>query len=124
LHNYHFQAYLWDDQTVLYSAGLQPKIPRRVQVLTYTLKSSGSKWEPGEELRLFSGTQWTTGHLAISARGGGNWHAKDWNLPGEIPILKPVSQAQIAGSCDEGDFHETWQINASGQLEPVRNAKN
>jgi hypothetical protein len=57
-------------------------------------------------------------------RSGGDRHARDWNLPGEIPILKPVSQAQIVGSCDEGDFHEAWQINASGQLERVQNKKN
>ncbi len=35
-------------------------------------------------------------------------------------LLRPVSKVQIVGSCDEGSFRETWQIESSGQLEQIK----
>ena len=101
LHHYWFRAYVWDDQAIFYTGGLQANTPRRVRALTYTGTGSGPQWEPGKVLRF-----------------------KDWNLPSEGSIVKPVSRVQIVGSCDEGPFRENWQINASGQLEWMRNEKN
>jgi hypothetical protein len=97
LHNYYFRVYMWDDHNLFYTWG---DTPRRRPAMTYTFTSSGTKWEPGEEQRF-----------------------RDWKMPSEMFILKPVSRVEIVGSCDEGQFRENWQINATGQLEPTEREK-
>jgi hypothetical protein len=97
LHNFFFRAYMWDDRTLFYTDDNAPLTPRRLPAMSYSFTSSGLQWEPGRVLRF-----------------------RYWDIPGEIPILKPVSRVQIVGRCDEGKFRENWQINEAGQLEKRR----
>jgi len=96
LHNFRFSGDIQQSHAIT-NTDNNPSLylPNRLPAMTYAFRGSGSKLEPGQEIRFrtFSG------------------------LGAEGSILYPVSEVQIAGSCDEGRFREFWQITGSGQLQ-------
>jgi hypothetical protein len=99
MHNVHFRAYMWG-QSHLEQSPQQPYmltsasgLPQRVPALTYSFMGSAGKLDAGQVI-----------------------HFNNGNTGGESRILEPVTKIQIVGSCDEGDFRETWVLNGRGVL--------
>jgi hypothetical protein len=99
LHNVRFRAYMWG-RSQLTESPQQPYmltsasgLPQRVPALTYTFIGSAGKLDPGQVIRFTNG-----------------------NTGGESRILQPVTKIQIVGSCDEGEFRETWVSGKQGEL--------
>ncbi len=97
LHNFRFSVDMWDDHAITFIGNDPTTIPIHLPAMTYRFTSSGSELKPGEVVHF----------------------RKDQGMGAEGPVLNPASRVQIAGSCDEGRFREDWQVNGSGQLQPI-----
>ncbi|HVU08634.1 MAG TPA: hypothetical protein VHG89_08850 [Verrucomicrobiae bacterium] len=96
LHDLKFWGNIWYNDVTFPENDLHG-MPVHLPVITYSIRGSSPKLEPGQEVRF----------------------KRDMGASAEGSVLYPVSRVQIAGSCIEGHFREDWQINASGQLQSV-----